>query len=270
MARILIAAESRWYDELRAVAYYSESEMERWILQHAKSLFPHHFVIPFKKDVVSRTTATPKRPDLALIRHDFSAWSVVEVELEEHPLSHVLDQTRVFAAGSYNAPEVAEYARKQLKKFCDKTASLKRLSNLFSKHAPSVLVLVDRHATEWQEELSRAGVDFCIFEIYKNVVGQFVYRTYGQYPAVPAEEAHCRPHASISNLVEVIGNFTFKKLRKGGQVEVVYDQYLTRWDLFKEEGKQYLRLVGAANPLSPNATYALFRDKSENYFFRRS
>src|ERR1700675_1274988 len=111
MARILIAGDARWYDELRAIAYYGESEMESWILQHAKSLFPYHFVLPFKTDIPSMSTGDRRRPDLALIRRDFSDWAVVEIELERHPLGHVVEQTRVFAEGAYNTPEIAEYAQ---------------------------------------------------------------------------------------------------------------------------------------------------------------
>ena len=270
MARILIPANGGWYDELRAVSYYSESDLERWIHHHAKSLFPHHFVFPFKKEVVSRMTADTKRPDLVLIRRDFSAWVVVEVEVEKHALKHVLDQTRVFLQGDYNAHEVAEYARDRLRKCCGKAASLKRLTQMFSEHAPSVMVITDMHKSDWERELKNIGIDFCVFEVYKNASGHYVYRTFGHYPAVDVDEAQCRRHAQIANLVEVIGNFTFTKLPKGKRVEVVYDECLTRWDLIEDEGKQYLRFVGKSNPLSPNATYGLFRDKSNKYYFKRS
>jgi len=111
MSRILHAATGEWYDELTAVAYYGETELECWIHQHAESLFPHHYVIPFKKDVESRATSEIKRPDLAMVRHDFSAWSIVEVELEDHDLQHVLDQTSVFLDGEYNLPEMVKYVR---------------------------------------------------------------------------------------------------------------------------------------------------------------
>src|SRR6266849_6113940 len=124
MARIL-HSDGGWYDELRTVAYYLESDLEKWILQHAKSIFPSHFVFPFKKSILGQTSGANKRPDLALLRRDFSAWSIVEVEIEGHELSHVLEQTRVFAEGKYNVPEIAAYAREQLKKTCNQRVSLK-------------------------------------------------------------------------------------------------------------------------------------------------
>lgn len=272
MSRILTPADGRWYDELKAVAYYNETELERWIHQHAKSLFPHHYVIPFKKEVASKRTAETRKPDLALIRDDFSAWVVVEVELERHKLNLVLDQTRVFLDGDYNLPEIAQYVREQFWKFHDKRVTLRQLKDLFGSCPPSVLVIADEHAEDWKKELGKLGVQFCIFEIYKNLSGHHVYRIFGEYPTVYAEEAHCRPHPQLPNLIEVIGNFTFAQVGAGGMVDVFYDEYLTQWCLFEEKGKQYLRFVGISNPipLSPANTYGLYRDKFNKYYFKRN
>src|ERR1035438_4805539 len=163
MARILTPTDGRWYDELKAVAYYGETELETWIHQHAKSLFPYHYVIPFKKEVASKTTAKTKKPDLALIRNDFSAWVMVEVELEDHQLDHVLKQTRVFLDGDYNLPEIAQYVRDQFQKFHGKHVSLHRLKTLFNASPPAVLVIADEHADDWHKELRKLGVNYCIF-----------------------------------------------------------------------------------------------------------
>ena len=270
MSRILNPSTSQWYDELKAVAYYSESELERWIHQHAKALFPHHYMIPFKKEVASKRTAEIKKPDFALIRRDFSAWVVVEVELEEHTLDHVLGQTRVFLEGDYNLSEITQYVRDQFKKFHTKDVPLSKLKNLFKSGSPTVLVIADEHAEEWKKELGKLGVEYCIFEIYKNVSGRYVYRIYGDYPTVIASKAHCRPHKSLPNLIEVIGDFTFTQISTEGSVGIFYDEMLTKWTHFKDQGKQYLRFVGKSNPLSPNDTYGLIRDKSNKYYFKRS
>jgi len=270
MARILNSVDGRWYEELRTVAYYVESDLEKWILQHSRSIFPQHFVFPFKRSVLGETAATSRRPDLAIVRRDFSAWSIIEVEIEGHELRHVLEQTRVFAEGNYNVPEMADYAHKQLNRISGRAISLERITNLLADHVPSVLVIADMHTTDWQEKLNAAGVEFCVFEVYKNASGQYVYRTFGQFPAVRSEEAHCRTLRGLPNVIEVIGGFEFKKIRKDKRVEVDFDERLTRWVLFNDEGRQYLRFVGTVNPLSPNAEYGLFRDKANRYYFRRS
>jgi len=272
MSRILIPADGKWYDELKAVAYYGETELERWIYQHAKSLFPHHYVIPFKKEVASRSTGETRKPDYVLIRDDFSAWVVVEIELKKHTLDHVLQQTRVFLDGDYNLPEIAQYVRNQFLKIYRERVTLGRLKRLFVSHSPSVLVIADEHAKEWEDELGKLDVKFGIFEIYKNVSGRHVYRTFGYYPVVFVESAHCRPHLSLPNVIEVVGNFTFAQVGEGGQVDVSYDDCITQWGLLKEKGKQYLRFLGVSNPLplSPRDTYGLFRDKFNKYYLKRS
>lgn len=272
MSRILTPASGDWFDELKAVAYYGETELERWIHQHTKLLFPHHYVIPFKKEIASRSTGEISKPDFALIRRDFSGWTMVEVELKRHALDHVLRQTRVFLDGKYNLPEIAQYVRDKFWKLYKKRVTLRQLGDLFDSSSPSILVIADEHAEEWKKDLGKLGVKLGIFEIYKNVRGHHVYRIFGEYPKVYDKEAHCRPHKSISNMIEVIGNFAFLQVGKGGLVDVFYDEYLTQWCLIKERRKQYLRFVGISNPLplSPRDTYRLFKDRFNNYYLERS
>jgi hypothetical protein len=268
MARILNIVNNSWYDELKSVAYYSEGEFEARILQHASEVFPYHFVFPFKRDITDQAGKATKRPDLGLITKDFSDWALVEVEIEKHSLDHVLEQTAVFLDGEYNAAALAEYVKKQLVDYCGKSASLDRLKQLFLAKAPRILVILDVHDPKWEKKLNEEGVDLCVFEVYKNVAGHYVYRTFGQYPTMPVEEAHCR--STMPNVLEVVGNFQFKKLGKGSRVEVSFDDLLTRWVLIEDKGKRYLRLEGRSNPLSPKATYGLVRDKANKYSFKRS
>jgi len=268
MSRVLIPVEGKWYDELKAVGYYGESELERVIRQHLRSLFPDFFVFPFKRDVVSKSTSDKNRPDLAMVRKDFCAWGVIEVELSEHSLNHVLEQTSCFADGTYNAPAMAEYIRRQMKRHCKKSVSLRRLHSLIADERPTVLVIADSHVSSWQQKLEEENIDLCIFQIFKNTGGRYIYRILGDYPIVPFREAHCRRHASLDNVVEVVGNFEFTNLRKNKQVDVVFDAILTRWAVFVDQGKNYLQFLGKVNPLSPNVTYGLFADRANKYYFK--
>lgn len=270
MARVLSPRQQRWYDELTAVSYYGEADLEREIRQHINSLFPHHHVFPFKKDVASAVDQIKKKPDLGMIRRDFSAWGIIEVELARHSIEHVLEQTRVYARGSYNAPEMAEYIRSQLHKHCGRSASVARLTKLISSELPAILVIADAYAEGWQEKLKRENVDICIFEIYKSTRGDHVYRTKGDYPAVPVQEAHCRRDPLLANVLEVVGGFEFKRLQKNNRVVVSIDECLTPWTLFTNNRKRYLRFLGKINPLVPNVEYSLIGDKSHRYRFERS
>jgi hypothetical protein len=270
VSRILIPSAAKWYDELKAVSYYGEADLERHILQHVKSLFPDDHVFPFKQTITSKSAVRGKKPDLAFIRKDFSAWGLIEVELSEHDLAHVFDQTEVFLDGEYNSGELAEYVKKQMKTHCRKLVPEKRLTALFRAYRPLVFVIADEHAAEWQSELSRRGVGFCVLEIYKTTTGGHIYRTVGQYPRAVVQHADCRRHESMANMLEIIGNFEFTKAAKEGEIEISFEMSLTRWKVIDDKGKRYLRFLGKMNPLSPNETYGLFKDKSNRYYFRRS
>ena len=272
MPRVLVPAQSHWYDELKAVGHYGETEFERLIRQHLETLFPDYHVFPFKTAVKSAQTGAVKKPDLAMIRHDFNAWGVIEVELEEHNLKHVLDQTQVFLDGTYNAPETAEYAKTKLEEHCKIKTTANRLNKLFSTEQPAVLVIADAHSDAWQKELNKVGIQMCVLEIYKNTRGSHIYRTSGQYPIVFIQETHCRRHPSLANVLEVVGNFNFYKSKVGNnnEVEIFFMETLTRWSVMDADGKRYLQFIGRMNPLSPNDTYCLFADKSHNYYFERS
>jgi hypothetical protein len=268
MARVLIPHQSEWFDELKAVGYYGETDLEREIRQHVSSLFPSFYVFPFKASVVSRKTGDTNKPDLAMVRRDFLAWGVIEVELSEHDIKHVLEQTDCFANGNYNAPEISNYIRRQMEQHCNKRVSQERISKLIASELPTVLVIADEENKDWQQHLRAAKVKVCVFQIFKNMRGHHIYRTFGDYPAVPIREVHCRRHPTISNMVEIVGNFEFKNLRRNNQVEVVYDSSLTRWKLLADGGKNYLQFLGKVNPLVPNVNYGLFVDRENKYYFK--
>jgi hypothetical protein len=262
--------EEKWYDHLKAVSYYGESDFERSIRQHLSSVFADHYVFPFKKDVTSKTQPVTKKPDMAMIRRDFRAWGIIEVELGEHDLSHVLDQTTVFLNGNYNAPDIAAYIRVQLKGYCKKTASLRRLTNLLNAELPSVLVIADEDLVDWREPLKRAGVGLCVFEVYRSASGRYIYRTCGSYPVAIAQEAQCRRDKWMPNTIEVIGNFVFRGQRRpNNEIDILFDDMVTSWAVLIDNDRTYLRFLGQMNPLSSNDSYTLLADKRRRYFFRR-
>lgn len=268
MSRVLLPSGTSWFDELKAVSYYGESELEREIRQHAGSLFPDFYLFPFKRDVISKVTGVSKRPDLGIIRRDLSSWAVIEVELGEHDLKHVLEQVGCFAEGEYNAPEMAEYINRQMKKHHQKTFPRTRLEALIGRESPSILVVADVENPDWIGPLKGSRADLCIFQIYKNTKGEHLYRILGGYPNVPKREVHCRRHAQLPNVLEVAGSFSFKKTRPDSQIDVVFNTTLTRWAVFVVDGIHYLRFLGKANPLPVGSTYTLFIDKRNRYHFR--
>jgi hypothetical protein len=268
MARVLVPGGPTWFEELKAVVYYSEGDLEREIKQHASELFPGYHVFPFKQSIYHQEIGN-KKPDLAMVRKDVKGWGIIEVEVHgDYKLDHVLDQTKCFIEGEYNAPIVSAYIHSQIAQHCNVDLNKDAIMKLVQDERPVVVVIADQQADDWREELKKIGVDLCVFEIFKNVAGQFLYRTFGPYPVIPVQEAHCRRHKSLPNTMEIIGDFEFPNVGDDGSVEILYGAYVTKWTLFEDENVWYLQFLGKSNPVSPMNTYGLLSDETGRCFMR--
>lgn len=272
MSRVVIPAGKSFnsYHLLKLVSTYGEDVLENNIRQHVENIFPDFFVIPFKRDIESAALASiKKRPDLAIIDRKLKTWGIVEVEITEHSLSHVLEQVSVFVGGKYNHLETARYVKDKLWTHCGKKISLQRIEKLLKEEAPKVLVIADGIKEEWRDQLERAGAELCAFEIYKNTRGLHLFRTSGKYPILPTREAHVRRTPASANLFEVTSDFSFKKVTRN-KVIIIYEEIVTEWALITTNGKLYLQFYGGANPLIGTDTYVVFADRKERYYFRRN
>ena len=73
MAKIILPLdESSWYDELKVVSSYYETELENTILSHVETVFPNYIAIAYKRDIYAPGVAQGRTPDLALINIDYS------------------------------------------------------------------------------------------------------------------------------------------------------------------------------------------------------
>jgi hypothetical protein len=271
VARILFPG-AKWYDLLSAVGYYGETVFEKTIRQHLGTLFPSHYVIPFKKDITSVRRTKAKRPDLLMIQKDLSRWTVVEVEMSNHNINHVLAQTKVFVDGNYNAPDLAQYAAQQLDVHCGVTIPESKVFAMMNASLPSVLVLADAKKERWRAALRRVGVDLCIMEIYKSLAGFYAYRIHGQYPIVKVAEAHCRHHPSLANTLEILGAFAFEPFTDPADPEIsaVFLEEQTRWGVVVVGKETLLRFRGQMNPLAPQDTYRIFIDQHKRYHLEKN
>jgi hypothetical protein len=268
MSRVLIPSKAAWYHELKVVSYYNEAFVERAILQHFDELFPDYYLFPFKQNVKSTTTSVTKRPDLALIRKDFTEWAVIEVEIARgKSFDHVLEQVQVFADGDYNAVETTAYICEKLKEHCNIEPDTTVISALVSSKAPVVIVIADEHRDDWKKKLKAESIEFCVFQIFKNTDGVHIYRAVGTYPLMAKRESHCR-RSEIANMLEVIDPFA--TLTPGSNIEVIYDSCVTQWSVIEDAGQTYLVFLGKSNPLSADGTYVIIEDNLGKFHFRRS
>lgn len=267
MARVLIPEHKQWYHELKSVHSYREEELERFVIQQAPSLFHDFYVFPFKIEISAKDGSGPKKPDLAMIRKDLREWGVIEVELEGHPIAHVIEQVSIFTEGTYNTARIPEYIFEQATKHCNAPVTLPAIKKLCMEVAPRVVVLVDSDSRDWESTLTKHGVELCTFEIYKDGRGLYVFRALGKYPVV--EEAHAiLKYDKPSNSWQISTQFNLVGKNQPQAVDIKFNDSLTRWALFKVKQHSYLKHLGQFDPLSPNSHYAIFRDTTGVLHFR--
>lgn len=264
MARILVPQEPAWYDELNTVAYYLESEFETRILKQAKEVFSDYYVCKLKVDF--NYSGLVKIPDLGFIRKDYKEWWVVEVELGDHPFSHVEEQVDVFLNGNCNSILVRDKFLENIKDFYELELSPTKTLNLIKKNSPKVLVIVDEINNTWQKKLKKMGAQTCYFEVYKNTNGFEAFRLHGEYPKVLSKESHCRFHKSIKNLLEINNPNILTAL--DDEVNLSYNEKLTNWKKIEEDGKVYLRSVSDSISLPEFKSYVLYSDNKDNLYIK--
>lgn len=143
---------------------FSEGVFESHAVKALVCAFPEYRCIPFRADF--SFDGQIKRSDLALVHQSFSHWFIVEVELVSHSLmGHVVPQVRCFRYGEpfsscadllVEAIPGMEYSR----------------AVSFLQFIPrSVLVVVNRHSTEWASCLRGLDIQMITVTVYRRKDG---------------------------------------------------------------------------------------------------
>lgn len=266
MSRILVASEARWYDELNAIASYYETEFERTIRQQVGAVFPDYYTSSFKLEIYTEQKEA-RKPDLAMVHKEYRDWWIVEVELGGHPFTHVFEQVSVFSQGIYNSIRIAKYLKDKNREENAVDLDLNDLQNMIKKQQPKVLVIVDEPQSEWAAELTRFGASICVFQVYRNTVGEESYRLDGDYPECYYGESHCRYLRSKPNVLEILTP-TLLGVEEGEEVSIFYNDKSTRWKRIDDGTSVYIQLIGAVNPIPTNYSYVLFKDAHDRLILR--
>jgi len=270
VAKLLVNSEKSWCYKLSNIGYYTEAQYETMILDHARAIFPDFITIRFKR-IIEDDTGKKKKPDLVLIRNDYKAWWIVEVETSQDNTNLVKDQVSVFLNGDYSDYDgLAKYISKQIQKEHNlKRIPRKRIQSLIKHSVPSVLVVVDGDRKDWEDEFNNMGVVVCVFEIYKNNRSQYSYRLFGNYPYVVKQQSPCRFDSRIPRVLEVTEGSIFAG--KNGRIEISYGGDITRWEIIKRENdKAYINYVDTHFSLAHLNTFVLKKSRKNRYFLERS
>lgn len=270
MARLLFPHANECFSELRAVSYYSETDLEDNIRNHVQELFPDFHTIRFKQSVKAKSSplAKARKPDLALIRRDFKEWMIVEVELEKHSINHILEQIRVFLDGDYNIDGVSRYLTEQLEAIKVKVPQ-KQISEMIDQNSPRVIVIADEFPGNWIEQLEKENIIVCTFETYKSTKGKFIYRAHGEYPVHMSKSAHFVPYKALANTYKIVGTNSLLS-NDTGEIDILFDGRMTHWAHWKEKGHQYVKCLASLNPLDATKSYEISIDSRSQLYLKRN
>lgn len=170
--RILI--DEHWFDPLASRSIL-ESEYETSIKRYSPQLFPGYLCCQFNTRVRSELGAA--HADLALIDFEYRGWTVVEVELEHHPLSaHVEPQMRRLVNGEYTS-EHADFLVSQ-----NTELNGERTGRLIRTCEPEFLVVVPEEDPEWRSTLSNLGVKLGVVKVFADYRGRRIVSQSGDLP----------------------------------------------------------------------------------------
>lgn len=247
MARLLIDGE--WYESLASSSYY-ESDFEAILLEHATTLYPEYWMVPFKTLLQSEHGVS--KPDFALIERRYRSWWVVEIELAHHPLSHVMRQVEVFAAATFGLEEAAYLATR------DPSLDRPALEAMLRGAPPEVLVIVNAPSPAWEAPLKQFGASLAVAEVFRSGRNHHVLRVNGAYPsAVPNVISLVRLDPLMPRLV-VVDSPANLPPPTDGRFHIDYQGSVTEWEAIQTATRVWLNPV-RTNPLPTGVRFALVR-----------
>jgi hypothetical protein len=192
-----LLSRNEWFDPLSQAGSLSELEFEKLVFQHAQQLFPNYVMVKYRLNVMAEEDT--RRPDFALIHHEYRSWWVVEIELVHHSLQgHVVPQVACFSTGTYSV-DLAEYFARQSPEL-----KIEPLTEMIKGAAPGVLVVANGYSEEWERNLSPYGAKLAVVEVFRSERNRHIFQYRGAEIDGPADVlTTCRRDRSLPRLLIV-------------------------------------------------------------------
>lgn len=254
-----------WYQEIQPKSFYSEEDLERAVLLNLEALFPDFHALTYKRKLKSRISSTTNAPDLALIAKDYSSWYIIEVELADHNVNHVVQQISTFYNASYGQEDVQYFIKKRPKLFIEK-----KLDNLIASNAPKLMVIANEFNQTIQDEIKIYDCKYCVFQMFLDKDANPIYRLAGDYPLIKNDYCFCFLEKQLPFTVKLLDDNQFitrSKWKHGDIIDISFNNRLSKWELSIDKNHSYLLCNSKNLPLEPSTSrYLLSYDEALNLF----
>ncbi len=237
-----------WYQEVAPRSFYNEEDLERAIIQNLEIIFPQFIAFPFKKSLQSLKTLENNRPDLAMVKTDYSEWYIIEVELGKHNKEHVLGQIETFYDSDY-FEEHADYMFQQCPRL-----DLVQLKDMINRKVPEFMVIVNEPKPDWVEDLRELRCKCCVFQIYHDFKGNPLYRLNGEHPYIYTNFCHCKYQKYGSPYTIEVLDFYFLdsyRIPDSGDITIEFNGLALKWQRQNDGKRVFLHCNHFVPPLDP-------------------
>jgi len=245
MARA-IDNNSVWYQEVTPRSFYDEEGLERVIIQNLEIIFPQFKALVFKKPLFDPTRHQNNKPDLAMVRNDYSEWYIIEVELGKHDKAHVIDQVQTFFECRYDDSH-AEFIHSKRSDL-----DLDSLKSMIATKTPEFMVIVNEPKSEWVSDLKALRCKTCIFQIYHDFNGNPLYRLNGEHPYIYTNFCHCKyQKVGAPYTVEVLDKHFLDSygISNGTDIHIEYNGTNMKWTREDDSTRIFLHCTNTRPPL---------------------
>lgn len=240
--------------------YFYEKRYESVILAHLKKAFSDYFIYKFNYLINSTDYNSSNRPDIIMVRKDYKEWYIVEVEKENHPLTHVISQIDTFHTGNYDNDFKAFIRRK----FSGYAIDINKFIRLINRQNPRILVIVNSYKMDWLNEFRQRGTEYIIFEIYKEGVLNG-FRVDGVIPHMFSNKTKCYFESESTSFLRLANNNFITKTR--GKVKISCSGRFSDWKIKRIGGNLYLQSI-YSNTLRPDEEYLLGQTSNNKYILQ--
>ena len=226
---------SNHYYRLKASKHYDELTLQRIFKYKIESLLPSYSTIYYNKRIVSSINKFDKCiPDFLIWKNDYSEWIVVEVEMENHQISHIDKQLRTFYNGDYSdINSITTYIKSKMP-----TLDESKFKNLITNNRPKLMLVSDIIHCGWETHFAQYDCIFSTLQVYGDRDDNFMYRVGGNFPQEFSQYTYGTLDKFTKSLnIDFKDFFVSSGFTNEDEIDIYYNGNLYKWKLLLTDKK---------------------------------
>jgi len=229
---------NKWFYQLKSAKHFDELKLQQIVLYKIIEELPNHTAIYYNRAINRKIpVGKPSKPDFLLWKNDFTVWYVVEVELENHDVSHIDTQLGNFYHGDYSdVSGISEYVGQKVT-----GVDLDKFRNMIATIPHKVMLISDRIHPDWYKHFQKYECLFSTLQVYCDSDDNYIYRIGGEFPQDYFDFTYCNFDKSLRALKLDNGTFILNLGFQSGQsINIYYRHEFEDWEFQIIENDFYL------------------------------